>query len=131
MNMDPAKAFTFVLLGVHGFLALRALIGYVKWFSAAVPWPRLSNELFPRDILFMQWALTLAAAAIFIGGYALGWQHTPRAMACVSAAMAALCAVQTFGYLKGNLRFLAMGLEYLAYAVILAFLFRSSVFQPT
>src|SRR5690606_25125359 len=106
LNMDPVKAFAFLLLAVHGALAVWALVGFAEWFSASVPWPRVSNPLFPRDILFMQWALTLAAAAVFLGGYALGWAHTPTAMACVYAAMAALCAVQTFRYMESDTRFL-------------------------
>lgn len=130
MNIDLIKAFGYVLLAVHGFLALWALVGFVEWFSATTPWSRVSNDLFPRDILFMQWALTLAAAALFIVGYVLGWSYTPVAMACVYASMAALCAVETFGYMESDTRFLAMGLEYLAYAGILVFLFRSSLFQP-
>lgn len=46
-------------------------------------------------------------------------------MACLYAAMAVLCAVETFRYMENDSRFLAMGLEYLAYAGILAFLFRT------
>lgn len=131
MTMDLTKIFTFLLLGVHGVLAVWALVGFAEWFAPSVPWPRVSNALFPRDILFMQWLLTLMAAAVFITGYALGWTYTPVAMACVYAAMAALCAVETFGYMESETRFVAMAAEYIAYAGILLFLFRSSLFQPT
>jgi hypothetical protein len=119
-----AGAFLVLLLGVHAFLGVWGLIGFAEWFSDSTPWPRVSNPLFPRDILLMQWSLVLAASVLFIGGHALRWEHTPAAMACVYAAMAALCAVQTFTWLKGDLRFVAMGAEYAAYAVILLFLFR-------
>lgn len=128
--MDLPRVFTAVLLLVHGFLGVWALVGFAEWFSASTPWPRVSNPLFPRDILFIHWTLILAAALVFLGGHALAWQHTPAAMACVYAAMAALCAVQTLQYLESDLRFVAMGAEYLAYAGILLFLFRASHFQP-
>ena len=124
-----ANIVVFVLLAVHGFLALWAVVGFAEWFLPSVPWSRVSNPLFPGDILFMQWALTLAAALVFILGYIFKWQHTPAAMACVYAAMAALCAVETFRYMQSDTRFVAMALEYIAYAGILVFLFRSPLFR--
>ena len=122
--MTPVRAALVFLLAVHGFLAAWAIVGFVEWFWAAAPWPRVGNELFPRDILLVQWASTLAASAIFLLGYALEWRHTPIAMACAYAAMATVCAVETFGYMESDSRFVAMAAEYVAYAAILVFLFR-------
>ena len=130
MTVAFNKAFTYVLLAVHGVLALWALVGFIEWFATATPWPRLSNPHFPPAILFLQWTLTLAAACVFIGGYVRRWARTPGAMACVYGAMAALCAVETFVYMESETRYVAMLLEYLAYAGILVFLFRSRLFQP-
>lgn len=129
MNFDPTRTFILVLLGVHALLGLWALLGLAEWASPSVPWPRVSNALFPRDILLMQWTLTLIAAVTFIAGYGLAWVNTPAAMACIYAAMAALCAVETFRYMESETRFIAMGAEYVAYAGILLFLFRSGVFE--
>jgi RimJ/RimL family protein N-acetyltransferase len=50
-------------------------------------------------------------------------------MACIYAATAALCAVETFRFLESDFRFAAMGLEYLGYSGILLFLFRSGPFE--
>lgn len=130
MTQDSSKAFVAVLLIVHGFLACWAIVGFIEWFSPAPPWPRVSNELFPREILFLQWLLTLAAGSVFITGYASGWRHTPTAMLGIYSSMATLCAVETFGYMIGELRFVAMLLEYVAYAGILVFLFQSRLFRP-
>ena len=130
MPMDLAKIVTVILLGVHGLLAAWALVGFIEWFSPSVPWPRVSNVLFPRDILFMHWLVILLAAAVFLIGYAVSWTYTPVAMACAYAAMAALCAVETFGYMESDTRFVAMAAEYIAYAGILLFLFRSPLFSP-
>jgi hypothetical protein len=129
MSIDLTRAFTLLLLGVHAFLLAWGLVGFVEWFSSVTPWPRVSNPLFPPDILFMQWTLVVVAGVTFIAGYLLRWPHTPVAMACVYAAMAALCAVETFRFLESDFRFAAMGLEYLAYAAILLFLFRSGPFE--
>ena len=128
-GMDSSRAFIWLLLAVHTFLAGWALVGFAEWFMASVPWPRVSNEQFPRLVLLAQWVLILAAAAVFLGGYATRWRHTPVALAVVYAAMAALCALQTFSYMTNDSRFVAMALEYMAYAGILVFLFRSTVFR--
>jgi hypothetical protein len=130
MNLDPTRAFAFILIAVHIVLGLWALVGFAEWFLPSVPWPRVSNSLFPRGILFAQWLLTLTAAVVFITGYTRRWPRTPIAMACVYAAMAMLCAVQTFGYMESETRFVAMATEYLAYAGILVFLFRARLFRP-
>jgi hypothetical protein len=129
-TMDTARVLVWLLLAVHTVLAGWALVGFAEWFAATVPWPRVSNELFPRHVLLAQWVLILAAAVVFLGGYAVRWRHTPVALAAVYAAMAAVCALQTFNYMTNDFRFAAMALEYTAYIGILIFLFRSDVFRP-
>jgi hypothetical protein len=128
--MNLTKVVTLVLIAVHGLLVIWATVGLIEWFWEAPPWPRVSNALFPRDILFMQWTLTLTAGIVFIVGSVLEWSYLHVAMACVYAAMAALCAVETFGYMESDSRFVAMLAEYAAYATILVFLFRSRPFHP-
>jgi hypothetical protein len=112
-----------ILVLVHIFLGIWALVGFAEWSLRSVPWPRVSNPELPRGLLFAQWALLLTAAGVFLSGYFARWPHTPWAMAAVYAAMAALCAVQTFGYLTSPTRFRAMIIEYAEYAVILWVLF--------
>jgi hypothetical protein len=129
VKRNPARTFLLALLLVHGLLALWGVVGFTEWFWADPPWPRVSNELFPPGVLFLQWTLVLVAAAVFLVGTRLRWTHTPAAMAVVYAAMAGLCAVQTVRYMESDHRFVAMGLEYVAYAGILLFLFRSEEFR--
>lgn len=128
---DPLKFVPPLLLAVHGVLGVWGVIGLAEWVSSSTPWPRVSNPLFPREILLMQWVLVLLAAFTFVIGYRTQWPFTPVAMACIYAAMAALCAVQTMRYLVHDARFVAMGVEYLAYTLILIFLFRSELFRET
>jgi hypothetical protein len=127
--MNFTKLVGIALLIVHGLLAVWAIVGFTELFFSTVPWSRISNQLFPESILFMQWLLTLAAAGIFIFGYIYKWHHTTVALVCAYTAMAALCAIETFGYLKHDSRFIEMLFEYITYAAILIFLFRSKFFQ--
>lgn len=128
--MSLTKSVIGVLIALHTFLVVWATVGLIEWFWEATPWPRVSNSLFPKDILLMQWSSTLTAGIVFIVGYVLDWSYMPVALACVYAAMAALCAVETFWYMESETRFVAMVAEYFAYAAILVFLFRTSSFQP-
>lgn len=131
--MDPRldRAGWLVLITVHAVLGLWAVVGFVEWFWATAPWPHITNPLFPRGILLLQWGLSLAAAVLFLGGSALRWSQTPTALAVAYAAMALLCAVETFNYMHGTSRFVAMAAEYIAYASILVFLHRSEYFRPS
>jgi hypothetical protein len=106
---------------------LWAVVGFVEFFAPSVPWPPVANPRFPREVLFLQWSLTLAAGVVFLGGYFSAWFRTPSAMVGIYLAMAAVCAVETFGYLEGSFRFVAMGVAYVGIAV---FLFRSELFAP-
>jgi hypothetical protein len=72
--------------------------------------------------------LTLIAAVTFIVGYITRWRHFAIAMTCIYVTMAAVCALETFKYMTSSLRYVAMVLEYLAYATILLFLYRSDSF---
>jgi hypothetical protein len=112
-----------LLVLVHLFLAAWALVGLAEWLLPSVPWRRVSNPELPRAILLLQWILIASAAAVFLGGYFARWPHTPVALAVVYAAMAGLCALQTFHYLTSPTRFRAMAIEYVEYAVILVILF--------
>jgi hypothetical protein len=67
-----------------------------------VPWARLSNPLFSRAMLLLQWTLIAAAAVTFIAGYLARWKRTPVAMLCIYGCMALTCAYQTFFILPGD-----------------------------
>jgi hypothetical protein len=114
-----------VLLLVHLGLLAWAVMGLLEWFLPGAPWPRLSNPLFPQPLLLVHWLAILGAGGVYVAGYLARWRHTPLAMVGAYAVLAAICAVETLGFLVHGTRFLDMALEYLTYALILAFLFRA------
>ena len=113
------------LLAVHVFLLLWALVGLIEWFAAEVPWPRVSNPLFTRDILLMHWLLIGFAGTAFLVGWLTRWRWTPELMAVAYLGLATGCAIETFGYLRHGTKFVDMGLEFATYVAILALLFRA------
>lgn len=118
-----AKPVLRLLVVVHLGLFIWAAAGMIELLSGRVPWPRISNPLFSDPMLLTQWLLCLTAALIFLGGFVLGWRSMPVMLAICYAAMAAVCAYQTFFILENDTRFAAMTVEYLAYISILWFLF--------
>ena len=120
------RAFAALLVIVHAALGVWALIGFIELVLPDIAWHRLSNPLFSRRMLLLQWSLVAVAAAVFIGGYLSRWRHTPFAMLAIYSAMALTCAYQTFFVLTHPFRFSAMAIEYVEYAVISLFLFYSA-----
>lgn len=106
------------LLALHSGLLLWALVGLIEWFAPSVPWPALSNPLFPRWLLLLHWMAISIAAAIFLCGFLTRWPHTPNAMIPAYGFMAVVCTVETVWYLEHPLHYLAMVFEFAAYVVI-------------
>ncbi len=126
------KLIGIVLVLVHIFLWLWSFGGTLEWLSVKVPWEPYSNPEFPRWLLFFHWGAVLFTATVFLYGYFTRWSSTPHLMAIGYGMMAIVCVVETFGYMTSKTKFLAMGLEYTAYTVILFILyhptFRSQYF---
>jgi hypothetical protein len=113
------------ILVVHAGLIGWGLVGFAELGLPHVPWRRLSNPQLSTGMLLVHWTLITAAGATFVLGFATRWPRTPAAMAWLYAAMALVCAYQTFFVLTSPTRFRAMAIEYAEYALILAFLFLS------
>ena len=110
------------LLGVHGTLALWAAAGLVELVTPAPPWPAVRNPELPDGLLVVHWLAMLGAGSVFLVGYLTRWPATPKVMAAAYAGLATICAVETFGYLTNESRFVNMGVEYAAYAILIALL---------
>lgn len=124
-GMPPrlVRAITALLVLVHVGLGAWAAVGLAELVLPQVPWARISNPLFSPAMLLWQWALVATAATVFIAGTLRRWPRLPLAMLGIYGVMALTCAYQTFFILTDDGRFVAMGIEYAEYAVILVFLF--------
>lgn len=123
-----------LLITLHMGLLVWALVGVIEWFAPRVPWPPLSNPLFPPRLLLAHWISILLAASGFLIGCWTRWPHTPHFMVLGYFGMASVCALETFGFLQHSGRFIQMGLEYLSYVAVLLLLFFSDIrkrFEPT
>lgn len=110
------------LLIVHAVLGAWALVGLAEWLSPRTPWPPLTNPELPSLLLLAHWSLMLATAVVFLAAYARRWARTPAAMAAAYLSLASLCAIETFGYLTNDGRFVSMAIEYAAYLTLLVLL---------
>jgi hypothetical protein len=113
-----------LFVGLHALLFSWAAVGLAEWIVVEVPWPAITNPLFPRWLLLPHWLAVLGASALFLLGYTRRWQKTPALLIPAYAFMAAICAVETFFFLTHSLRYVAMVLEYVAYVLILLALYR-------
>jgi Ni,Fe-hydrogenase I cytochrome b subunit len=129
MSETIPRLILYVLVGVHVFLGLWAIVGWTEWFVQNVPWQRVSNPAFDRGMLFVHWLVILSASVIFLTGYFTRSPHLPAAMTFIYASMALVCALQTFFYLENSSKYVAMILEYAAYAIILFLLWRVEFFR--
>ena len=112
-----------ILVLVHAGLLLWAGIGFLELVFPDPPWDRLSNPLFSESMLLWQWFIISISALVFLIGYYKRWAWTPVLLAGIYALMAFTCTYQTFFILEHESRFTEMIIEFIEYAVILAFLF--------
>lgn len=125
MPASLSRLVAWFLILVHAALGVWALVGFAELLLPGVPWLPVSNPLFSERMLLLQWTLIAVAAAVYVVGYLRRWPAMPVALGCIYALMALVCAYQTFFILTSSTRFFAMAVEYLEYALILLFLFRS------
>lgn len=108
---------------VHFGLLVWAVIGFLELAIPEPPWDRLSNVLFSESMLLWQWSIVSIGALVFLIGFYTRWVWTPLLLACMYMLMAITCTYQTFFILEHESRFTEMIIEFIEYAVILAFLF--------
>jgi hypothetical protein len=123
------QIFGYLLLIIHFLLFFWAFGGVVEMIVPKVFWKPYTNPEFPLWVLIIHWGSVLFASVSFIHGYLTQWNKTPQIMAIAYGIMALVCVIETFGYMTSKTRFLAMGLEFTAYIIILFILFMTSYFE--
>lgn len=118
----------YTLIFLHIILLVWSVGGFFEMILSKVPWKPFTNPEFPKWVLIIHWSSVLLASVSFIYGYFTQWSKTPYVMAFAYGLMALVCAIETFGYMTNETKYLAMGLEYLAYTLILLLLFKSKYF---
>lgn len=93
-----------------------------------VPWKPFTNPQFPFWVLIIHWGSVMFASLGFVYGYLTHWLKTPQFMVFGYGFMALVCVIETFGYMTGKTKYLAMGTEFTAYIIILFLLFKSQHF---
>ncbi|MEM9833912.1 MAG: hypothetical protein AAF944_24995 [Bacteroidota bacterium] len=111
------KALGYLLIGVHLFC------GFLEMILQKIPWKPFANPEFPNWLLVIHWSSVLFAAIGFLSGYFTRWGKTPQLMTVAYGIMALVCVVETFSYMTSKTKYLAMGVEYVAYLLILILLF--------
>ena len=125
-HISKGQAVLAGLAVLHAALLVWALTGLAEWLFGAVPWPEVTNPLFPRPVLLWHWLSVIAASSAFLTGLMLRWPGTPLAVVLGYGAMALVCLVETTQYLVHETRWLAMAAEYAAYLAIGSWLFFSA-----
>ena len=112
------------MLVVHAVLALWGAAGLAELIGPVPSWAAVANPELPAGVLVVHWPAMLGAGSMFVIGYLVRWPSTPAAMVVAYAVLATVCAVETFGYLTGGMRFVDMAAEYAAYGVLIVLLHR-------
>ena len=119
----------------HGFSYLLILaatvmlgwgtLGFLEYFTGLAPLVPLQNATFPGGTQFIHWLLITLSGSVFLTGYVLRWRYTPLAMIVLYAALATLCAIETFDFMKNPSRYGDFARECAYYVLISIYLVRS------
>lgn len=122
------KYIGYILILIHVVLLTWSIIGFLEMILPEIPWQPLTNPLFPTWVLILHWSSILFASVSFLYGYFTRWSKTPHIMLAAYTMMMIVCIIETFGYMTSEMKYVAMGGEFLAYVAILFLLFRSNYF---
>lgn len=121
------KNFIYVLLVIKVGLLVWGVLGFIEYFvpTAALG---LQDSNFPQGVQFLHWLLISSTGLIFVFGYLRRWTYTPFVTIVMYATLATLCFVETVDFNAfggGDRRFFVMGMEYVLYISLAAYLLRS------
>jgi len=101
------------------------ILGFLEYFTGLAPLLPLQNATFPSGTQFVHWLLITLSGCVFLAGYFLRWSYTPLAMIVLYAALATLCAIETFDFMERSSRYADFARECTYYVLISIYLVRS------
>lgn len=122
------KYFGYLLVIIHLFLLGWSIGGFSEMLFSSVPWTPFTNQDFPSWWLPAHWGSVLITSIGFLYGYFTSWKKTPQFMLATYLMLAIVCAIETFGFLTNDTKYIFMATEYVAYILILILLFRTKYF---
>ena len=122
-----SKNFIYVLIAMKIGLIVWGVLGFIEYFVPAAAFG-LQDSNFPPGVQFLHWLLISSTGIIFVFGYLTRWTYTPLVTIVMYATLATLCFVETVDFNAfggGDRRFFIMGVEYVLYIILAAYLLRS------
>lgn len=120
-----SQGFSYLVLLAAAVMLGWGTLGFLEYFTGLAPLVPLQNATFPDGTQFIHWLLITLSGSTFLAGYLLRWRYTPLAMIVLFAALATLCAIQTFDFMQNSGRYGDLARECTYYVLISIYLVRS------
>ena len=120
-----SQGFSYLLIFAATVMLGWGTLGFLEYFTGLAPLVPLQNATFPGGTQFIHWLLITLSGAVFLTGYFLRWRYTPLAMIVLYAALATLCAIETFDFMENPSRYWDFVRECTYYVLISIYLVRS------
>lgn len=120
-----SQAFSYLLILAATVMLGWGTLGFLEYFTGLAPLVPLQNATFPSGTQFIHWLLISLSGFVFLTGYALRWSYMPLAMIMLFAALATMCAIQTFDFMDNPSRYGDFARECLYYVLMSIYLVRS------
>ena len=120
-----SRGFNYLLILAATVMLGWGTLGFLEYFTGLAPLIPLQNATFPGGTQFLHWLLITLSGLVLLTGYFLRWRYTPLAMIVLFAALATLCAIETFDFMVNPGRYAAFARECAYYIVISIYLLRS------
>ena len=120
-----SQGFSYLLVAAATVMLGWGALGFLEYFTGLAPLVPLQNATFPSGTQFVHWLLITLSGAVFLIGYFLRWRYTPLAMIVLYAALATLCAIETFDFMENPSRYGDFARECTYYILISIYLVRS------
>ena len=120
-----SQGFSYLLILAATVMLGWGTLGFLEYFTGLAPLLPLQNATFPAGTQFVHWLLITLSGGVFLTGYVLRWSYTPLAMIVLYAALATLCAIETFDFMENPGRHADYAREVIYYILISIYLLRS------